>query len=94
MGDQAPDVSWSGARLTGFRKRRGLTQEELAARLLLTRRMIIRYEKDQVVPHAQRWQQICTALDIHFLDLAKAYEDPHADLRDALLNGPNPHLGD
>lgn len=94
MGDQPSDVTWSGARLTGLRKRRGYTQVDLAGRLLLTRGMVIRYEKGQTIPSSQRWQQIATALNVHFLDLAKRYEDPHADLRDAQLNGPNPHLGD
>lgn len=92
MADPAPGMDWSGARLTGFRKRRGYTQAELAAKVLVTERMIRRYEKGQV-PHVQRWQQLCTALDLQFKDLTKRFEDPNADLRDALYNGPDPDLG-
>ncbi|BCS54496.1 helix-turn-helix domain-containing protein [Geobacter sp. SVR] len=53
-----------GARLRAFRKRRGLTQEQLAERIGVTFQQVQQYERGSSRLNAERLQQIASALDI------------------------------
>ncbi|MDY0300946.1 MAG: helix-turn-helix transcriptional regulator [Trichlorobacter sp.] len=58
-------TSWQiGERLRGFRKRRGLTQEQLAEKVGVSFQQIQQYENGSSRLNADRLQQVALALDI------------------------------
>lgn len=65
-----------GETLAGLRKARGLTQEELAARLYVTRQAVSRWERGEVVPGIDMVKLIANVLDepvIHLIETPEHY---------------------
>lgn len=65
-----------GKTLTDLRKRQGYTQEELAAKLYVTRQAVSRWERDEVVPGIDMLKLIAVTLDepiVHLLDMPEHY---------------------
>lgn len=63
-----------GKTLINLRKSRNLTQEELAAKLYVTRQAVSRWERDEVVPGIDMLKLIAVTLDepiVHLLDMPK-----------------------
>ena len=63
-------------KLIELRKRKGLTQEGLAAKLYVTRQAVSRWERGEVVPGIDMMKLIANVLDepiIHLLDLPERY---------------------
>lgn len=61
-----------GETLINLRKSRGLTQEELAAKLYVTRQAVSRWERDEVAPGIDMLKLIAVTLDepiVHLLDM-------------------------
>lgn len=61
-----------GKTLINLRKSRNLTQEELAAKLYVTRQAVSRWERDEVVPGIDMLKLIAVTLDepiVHLLDM-------------------------
>ena len=55
-----------GDQLSKARKVKGLTQEELAERLNLSRQTILRWEKNQVFPDISNLKAVAQVLDVSF----------------------------
>lgn len=63
-------------KLIELRKRKGLTQEGLAAKLYVTRQAVLRWERGEVVPGIDMMKLIANVLDepiMHLLDLPEHY---------------------
>ena len=59
----------SGKKIKEARKRKGLTQEELAEQSKMNLRTIQRIENNENIPRGKSLNLICEALDIHIEDL-------------------------
>lgn len=55
-----------GDQLTNARKAKGLTQEELAEQLNLSRQTVLRWEKNQVFPDISNLKAVAKLLDVSF----------------------------
>ena len=53
-----------GTNIVEIRKKRGLTQQQLGARVGVDKRVISKYEKGQTVPSVQMAQSIANALEV------------------------------
>ena len=68
-----------GNRLALLRKRRGLSQEELAERAHLDRSYVSRIERGLANPSMSVLERICVALDITLQELFCATEEEHSE---------------
>jgi transcriptional regulator with XRE-family HTH domain len=71
--------------LASFRKKKGLSQYDLADQTKISRTMISHYEREGVVPPADRLQSIASVLEIpasRLFEERPAYFDPLADMSD------------
>lgn len=59
----------TGQRIKAFRKKRGITQEDLGAILGVSGSMIAQYETDKRNPKIETLKKIADALGVHYLDL-------------------------
>lgn len=67
-----------GARLAAARKAQGLTQEQLAQQLHVSRQTVSHWETGRVVPDVVTAQQIAQALDVGLTENAVEEESPQA----------------
>lgn len=77
----------TGQKIQALRKGRGLTQEQLAARLGVSRQAVSRWELDETLPDTQNLLPLKEALGVSIdtlLDSAQDLEEP------ALQEGPAP----
>lgn len=58
-----------GARLAAARNQRGLTQDEVAAAVGLSRLTIVRYESGQLAPRSHLLRKLATALGVQLEEL-------------------------
>lgn len=72
LGEGKGNAMSFGKTLINLRKSRNLTQEELAAKLYVTRQAVSRWERDEVVPGIDMLKLIAVTLDepiVHLLDM-------------------------
>jgi transcriptional regulator with XRE-family HTH domain len=70
-----------GKRIAQARKRCGLTQEQLAGRVGVTKQAVWQWEHDQGLPSLDRIIPLCRALEASVMDLLGDNGLPGADLR-------------
>ena len=73
-----------GDKLVRLRKQRGMSQEELAAKLGVSRQAVSKWENDATLPNAQQFLTLCRVLDVD--DIAGTFSDGDAG---GLLAGLN-----
>lgn len=65
--------------IRGFRKNRGLTQEELAIRLNVVRQTVSKWEKGFSVPDADMLQKLADVLEVSVSQLLGGASDPEPE---------------
>lgn len=66
-----------GARIANARERQGLSQEELADRIHVSSRAVIRWEKGENVPHGENLRELAQALHLEIPDLVIGPDNPN-----------------
>ncbi|MDR2733650.1 MAG: helix-turn-helix transcriptional regulator [Spirochaetota bacterium] len=88
---QKPNIGLEFARnLAGFRKRKGLSQYELADLTGISRRMIGHYESEGIIPPAERLQALAESLNIPVYTLFKEAEELYTASAEANLSDIDP----
>ncbi|QCC85872.1 XRE family transcriptional regulator [Desulfovibrio desulfuricans] len=75
-----------GANIASRRKRKKITQRDLAARLGITSGSLCRIESGGNTPHVGRLQAIAECLDCSVADLFRCPEDPSCTIVDDIVS--------
>lgn len=73
---------FSGSKLEAFRKKRGWTQHDLAARVHTSRSAISNYEKNSRKPRVEMVERLAAAFEITRSDLLDDVDDDALDMAD------------
>lgn len=64
-----------GEKIASFRKEKGWSQEELAARLFVTRQAVSKWERDLSIPGLDTLKRLASEMDISLVSLLSSNED-------------------
>lgn len=64
-----------GEKIASFRKEKGWSQEELAARLFVTRQAVSKWERDLSIPELDTLKRLASEMDISLVSLLSSNED-------------------